>query len=319
VEAEHRHELVQQKSLGAGLLGRNCSPLLRAWIFSIQRILPTKTWLPMPRLLPMAQNHHQVRCWIKLLPCRMTTNHTSQLNCHTMHCLCNQCSHQRSAWLVPCLYCLAYHTPLRASSTCGSFYLRPANVCSLTNGLQDLHVTQLCIPHQHLSHRMCSYPFCDTKVLIHVQVLIVDVMTVPDTGSISHTTQGKYLVAIVLPSIALGGLAQWYLGWLARRCGCIVGGFCLAMWIETLCPGGLIKTSQKTAILIGVMCAVSLAPTISMFKKWVDIAYVVFSSFSGSTALVLGIDCYSRAGLKEFWIYTWRTFDPNHGISLADI
>lgn len=253
-----------------------------------------------------------------MLRCRTTTNHTSQVNCHNMDCPFNQGSHPPLAWLVPCSYCLAYHTPLRASNTCGSFYPRPEYACSLTNELQNLHVPQLYIPHQHLSHCMCNYPFCDTKVLIIVQVLIVDVMSVPLKG-VSHTTQGAYLVAIVLPSIALGGLAQWYLGWLARRCGCIVGGFCLAMWIETLCPGGLIKESQMTAVLICVMCAVSLAPTISMFKKWVDLAYMVFSSFSGSTALVLGIDCYSRAGLKEFWIYTWRTFDPDHGIFLADM
>ncbi|KAK2734647.1 hypothetical protein FQN55_002570 [Onygenales sp. PD_40] len=29
------------------------------------------------------------------------------------------------------------------------------------------------------------------------------------------------------------------------------------------------------------------------------------SSFSGATAVVLGIDCFSRSGLKEFWLYIW--------------
>src|SRR5690606_34947693 len=28
-------------------------------------------------------------------------------------------------------------------------------------------------------------------------------------------------------------------------------------------------------------------------------------SFAGATAVVLGIDCFSRAGLKEFWLYLW--------------
>lgn len=33
---------------------------------------------------------------------------------------------------------------------------------------------------------------------------------------------------------------------------------------------------------------------------------LIFSlSFSGATAIVLGIDCFSRAGLKEFWVYIW--------------
>jgi hypothetical protein len=145
-------------------------------------------------------------------------------------------------------------------------------------------------------------------ILTTAQVLIVDVMSVPDQG-ISDTVQGAFLIAIVLPGIVLGGLVPWLIKWLAKCMGCIVGGFCMAMWLETLCPGGLIKPSKMTAVLICVMCAVSLAPSIPKFKKWVELAYMIFSAFSGSTALVLGIDCYSRAGLKEFWVYTWRMLD----------
>lgn len=29
-------------------------------------------------------------------------------------------------------------------------------------------------------------------------------------------------------------------------------------------------------------------------------------SFAGATATVLGIDCISNAGLKEFWVYIWN-------------
>ena len=32
-------------------------------------------------------------------------------------------------------------------------------------------------------------------------------------------------------------------------------------------------------------------------------------SFAGATSIVLGIDCFSRAGLKEFWIYIWALND----------
>lgn len=39
---------------------------------------------------------------------------------------------------------------------------------------------------------------------------------------------------------------------------------------------------------------------------------IVSISFGGATAIVLGIDCFSRAGLKEFWIYIWG----NDGLSL---
>ena len=152
-------------------------------------------------------------------------------------------------------------------------------------------------------------------MLTNAKVLILDVMSVPDEG-ISNSIQGAYLIAIALPGILLGGFLQWYLGWLARRFGCVLGGFCMAMWLETLRPGGLIRPRSMTAVLIGVMCLVSLAPSIPMIKKWADLAYMVFSAFSGSTALVLGIDCYSRAGLKEFWVYTWRMSGPDRGCLL---
>lgn len=159
---------------------------------------------------------------------------------------------------------------------------------------------------------------CDTMVLTIAQVLVVDLMGVPDQG-ISDRAQGGYLVAIVLPGIAIGAFCQWYIGWLARRAGCVVGGFCMAMWIETLCPGGVIKTSGMTALLIGVMCVVSVALSIPMLKKWAELVYMIFSAFSGSTALMLGIDCYSRAGLKEFWIYTWRMLGPDCGFPFTDL
>lgn len=155
-------------------------------------------------------------------------------------------------------------------------------------------------------------------VLTIAQVLTVDLMRVPDQG-ISDRRQGEYLAAIVLPGIAIGAFCQWYLGWLARRAGCVVGGFCMAMWVETLYPGGVIKTSGMTALLIGIMCVVSVALSIPMLKKWAELVYMIFSAFSGSTALILGIDCYSRAGLKEFWVYTWRMSDPDFGLSSADL
>lgn len=93
----------------------------------------------------------------------------------------------------------------------------------------------------------------------------------------------------------------------------------MAMWVETLYPGGVIKTSGMTALLIGIMCVVSVALSIPMLKKWAELVYMIFSAFSGSTALILGIDCYSRAGLKEFWVYTWRMLDPDFGVSSTDL
>ncbi|KAK6008827.1 hypothetical protein QM012_000730 [Aureobasidium pullulans] len=153
------------------------------------------------------------------------------------------------------------------------------------------------------SIRLYMFLSCAYLASICITVLIVYVMTVSD-DNVSDGIQGAYLVAIVLPGVILGGVLQQYVQWLAKRSGCIVGGFCMAMWIEVLCPGGLITSSSMLALFVALMCLAALAP--SFLKKTKEPAYMVFSAFSGTTALVLGIDCYSRAGLKEFWVYTWQ-------------
>ncbi|KAH0373109.1 hypothetical protein KCU65_g745, partial [Aureobasidium melanogenum] len=154
-------------------------------------------------------------------------------------------------------------------------------------------------------HFMRLYMFlsCAYLASICITVLIVYVMSVPD-GNISNGVQGAYLVATVLPGIILGGVLSQYVQWLAKRSGCIVGGFCIAMWIEVVSPGGLITSSSMLALFIALMCLAALAP--SFLKKTKEPVYMICSAFSGTTALVLGIDCYSRAGLKEFWVYTWQ-------------
>lgn len=34
-------------------------------------------------------------------------------------------------------------------------------------------------------------------------------------------------------------------------------------------------------------------------------ALIISTAISGGTAVALGVDCFSRAGLKEFWLYNW--------------
>ncbi|KAG9523435.1 hypothetical protein KCV07_g2569, partial [Aureobasidium melanogenum] len=151
--------------------------------------------------------------------------------------------------------------------------------------------------------RLYMFLSCAYLASICITVLIVYVMSVPD-GNVSDGVQGAYLVATVLPGIILGGVLSQYVQWLAKRSGCIVGGFCIAMWIEVLSPGGVITSSSMLALFIALMCLAALAP--SFLKKTKEVVYMVCSAFSGITALVLGIDCYSRAGLKELWVYTWH-------------
>ncbi len=36
---------------------------------------------------------------------------------------------------------------------------------------------------------------------------------------------------------------------------------------------------------------------------------IISTAFSGAMICILGIDCFSRAGLKEFWLYIWSAYE----------
>ena len=135
-----------------------------------------------------------------------------------------------------------------------------------------------------------------------VTVLIVYVMSPP----ISDGIQGAYFVGIFLTGLVFGAGALVFPD-ITEGIGCLLGGFCISMWFLTLKSGGLIKGQTGTAIFIAVFCAVAWSLSFSHHTR----AYGLIAStaFSGATAFVLGIDCFARAGYKEFWIYIWALND----------
>lgn len=131
-------------------------------------------------------------------------------------------------------------------------------------------------------------------------LLIVYVMTMPITDAV----QGYYVVAVVLAGAALGGASLVFKD--VMECfACLLGGFCLAMWLLTLKAGGLTGSGGAGTIIF--TCVFSAAGFAGFFsKKTRDYYMIVCMALSGSTATVLGIDCFSRAGLKEFWAWIWN-------------
>ncbi|KAI1878304.1 uncharacterized protein JN550_000486 [Neoarthrinium moseri] len=129
-------------------------------------------------------------------------------------------------------------------------------------------------------------------------VLIVYVMVTP----ISDGIQGAYVVAVVVTGLILGGGATIFRE-LTESLGCLLGGFCVSMWLLTLQEGGLLKNTTARVIFI---TAFTLAGFAFYFSRHTRVyALIGLIAFSGATATVLGIDCFSRAGLKEFWAYIW--------------
>ena len=135
-----------------------------------------------------------------------------------------------------------------------------------------------------------------------VLVLIIYVMHPP----VSNAIQGAYFVGVIMSGVIFGGGALIFKE-VTEGLGCLLGGFCLSMWFLTLKSGGLITSSGGRGILIGALCVVCWSLSFSHYTR--PYGLIFSTSFSGATAFVLGIDCFSKAGLKEFWIYIWNLND----------
>ncbi|KAI0388719.1 hypothetical protein F5Y17DRAFT_463438 [Xylariaceae sp. FL0594] len=150
------------------------------------------------------------------------------------------------------------------------------------------------------------YTFLSAALLagLSVTVLIVYVMVPP----IPDAIQGGYVVAAVATGLILGGAATLFRE-LTEGLGCLLGGFCVSMWLLTLKPGGLLSSVPSKALFIAAFSAGSYAFYFSRYTR--PYALMGLMSFAGATVTVVGIDSFSKAGLKEFWAYVW---DLNHGL-----
>ncbi|KAL4948429.1 hypothetical protein BDW69DRAFT_92618 [Aspergillus filifer] len=135
-----------------------------------------------------------------------------------------------------------------------------------------------------------------------VTVLIIYVMNPPVRVAI----QGAYLVAIFFTGITFGALAIVFKE-LAEGLGCLLGGFCASMWLLSTRSGGLIQSTDAKTGFIGAMSIAFYAVSFSHYTR--PYGLIGATSISGATAFALGIDCYSKAGLKEFWLYLWTLND----------
>lgn len=119
---------------------------------------------------------------------------------------------------------------------------------------------------------------------------------------VSNAVQGGYLVAAFFTGAVFGGLSLVFRE-ICEGLGCLLGGFCLSMWLLALKSGGLLTASGPKAGMIIAFTVGFYSLSFSHYTR--PYGLIGCTSFAGATALVLGIDCYSRAGLKEFWLYIW--------------
>ncbi|KAF8536135.1 hypothetical protein BDD12DRAFT_852450 [Trichophaea hybrida] len=137
---------------------------------------------------------------------------------------------------------------------------------------------------------------------LSVTVLIVYVMNPP----VQQAIEGAYVTAAIITGCVIGGIAVIFPE-VTEGLGCLLGGFCLSMWFLVLKPGGLVTSVYGKLIIIGAFCLVIFSLAFhSRTRPWGLIGSL---SFAGATSIILGIDCFSRAGLKEFWLYIWALND----------
>lgn len=137
---------------------------------------------------------------------------------------------------------------------------------------------------------------------LSVTVLLVYVMNPP----VRSAVQGAYLVAVVMTGLTFGAGSLVFKE-VTEGLGCLLGGFCLSMWLLALRPGGTNRSTEGRLVLIAAFTAVTYALSFSHYTR--PYGLIGATSFAGATAMVLGLDCFSRAGLKEFWLYIWNLND----------
>jgi Domain of unknown function (DUF4203) len=137
---------------------------------------------------------------------------------------------------------------------------------------------------------------------LSVTVLLVYVMNPP----VGPAIQGAYLVAAFMTGVIFGVGALVFKE-VTEGLGCLLGGFCLSMWLLALRSGGTLRSTGDKAIFITVFTVAVYA--LSFNRRTRPYGLIGATSFAGATAAVLGFDCFTRAGLKEFWLYIWSLND----------
>ncbi|RFU79923.1 sulfite exporter family [Trichoderma arundinaceum] len=123
---------------------------------------------------------------------------------------------------------------------------------------------------------------------------------------VSLNIQVAFVVAVALSGCALGAASLIFKD-STEGLGFALDDFCLSMWFLCLTSGGLLHDTIGRAIFISCSSVFGVGFYFSRYTR--DWAMIILMSFGGATAIVLGIDCYSRAGLKEFWAYVWNFND----------
>lgn len=131
-------------------------------------------------------------------------------------------------------------------------------------------------------------------------VLIAKFGILPAVNPPSATLQGMFVLSCAISGIMGGAISIFF--WKATKYFIGAwGGFAVALWIQCFKDGGLITpvgTRWIVYISLGVVGFVLC--TIPKIHWHI---LLLATAFVGSSVFMLGVDCYTTAGLKEFYVW----------------
>ncbi|WVO12614.1 hypothetical protein L204_100219 [Cryptococcus depauperatus] len=142
-------------------------------------------------------------------------------------------------------------------------------------------------------------------VLLFTLVLILRFGVQPSLAEPSphpptHTLRGLYFFACLVTSLIGAGLGIFFYNF-TKYAVSAGGGFVFAWFLLATKSGGLIGSMLGRWGLLG---GLTVTAFIASLPKWSNEYMTLFSTtWVGATAFVLGVDCFTKAGLKEFYMY----------------
>ncbi|KAK4687030.1 hypothetical protein P7C73_g3090, partial [Tremellales sp. Uapishka_1] len=122
----------------------------------------------------------------------------------------------------------------------------------------------------------------------------------PSPSPPSSTLRGLYLLASLISAVIGAALGIFFFTF-AKYWIAAAGGFSFAWFLLATRHGGLVDNVLGRWGLIGGVTVVSfILGLVPAASAWVTL---VATAWIGATAFTLGVDCFTRAGLKEFYIY----------------
>ncbi|EGG12826.1 uncharacterized protein MELLADRAFT_87118 [Melampsora larici-populina 98AG31] len=116
----------------------------------------------------------------------------------------------------------------------------------------------------------------------------------------NNLVQGMFLLACVVAAVGAGGVSVIF--WKGTRY--LVGaggGFVIALFILSLRENVLIRPpGLRWVMIIGSVTIGFVLATIPAIQLYVT---VVATAAMGAAAVMLGVDCFTTAGVKEYWVY----------------